>query len=77
MSKVLTKQNVRVELDGVVVVVKIGNHDLKLDYESALILSTWMRVRAKEAKRLAGDTSRHWSVIGRLTALLDGNDPRG
>jgi len=44
----------------------LGNVDVRFSYETALLLSQWLRIRAKEAKRRAGDMSRHWSVIGTL-----------
>jgi len=47
----------------------IGNADIRMHYETALQLSQWLRVRAKESKRWAGDTSRHWSVVGVLEGL--------
>lgn len=55
------------------VVMRLGNVEVKLPYETAFQLSQWLRVRAKEAKRFAGDTSRHWSVIGVIT---DANETR-
>jgi hypothetical protein len=48
------------------VVIKVGNIRWKLPYEQALQLSQFIRFRAKEAKRKAGDISRHWSAIGQL-----------
>ncbi len=54
---------------------KIGNTEMKMDYEAAIQLSTWLRVRGKEAKQAAGDNSRHWSVIGNLTAVQSGERP--
>lgn len=64
----LTPQHVAVNTEGELVTITVGNSTLKLHYESALKLSQWIRVRAKEAKRRAGDQSRHWSVV----AVLDG-----
>ena len=61
-----------VRTEGVLVVLRIGNTDIKMDYETAIKLSTWMRVRGKEAKRNAGDMSRHWTVIGQLVDLNAG-----
>jgi len=46
------------------VVMKMGNVEVKMPYDHALKLSQWLRVRGKQAKRFAGDTSRHWSVVG-------------
>lgn len=53
-------------------VLKAGNAEMRMEYETAIQLSTWLRVRGKEAKRLAGGTSRHWSVIGNLAAVERG-----
>lgn len=64
----LTPQQVSVGSDGELVTITVGNSTLTMHYEQALKLSQWMRVRAKEAKRLAGDASRHWSAL----AVLDG-----
>ena len=63
---ILKKTKIRIESEGELVVVNIGNSVFKLHYEDALLLSQWLRVRAKDAKRVAGDNSRHWSVIGTL-----------
>jgi len=64
----MTKQQVAVGIDGELVTFTVGNSTLKMHYEEALKISQWLRVRAKQAKRLAGDVSRHWSAI----AVLDG-----
>jgi hypothetical protein len=71
----LSKQNVEVFVDGTIVVLKVGNSELRLGYEDAIKLSTWMRVRGKQAKARAGDHSRHWSIIGNLTAVENGERP--
>lgn len=44
------------------VAIKIGSKTLRLHFEKALTISQWLRVRAKEAQRTAGDT-RHWSEV--------------
>jgi hypothetical protein len=75
MSSLLTQQNAQVYLEGQLVVLKIGTTELKMDYATAIKLSTWMRVKGKAAKALAGDTSRHWSLIGNLTAVEAGDAP--
>lgn len=54
---------------GELVEIKIGNSTLHIHYEQALLLSQIIRVKAKEAKRLIGDMSRHWSAVGTLEAL--------
>ena len=71
----LQRQNVEVTLDGTLVVLKIGNTTIKMEYETAIQLSTWLRVRGKQAKNIAGDTSRRWSVIGNLTDVIKGGRP--
>jgi hypothetical protein len=64
-----------VRAEGQLVVLQIGNATLKMEHETAIQLSTWLRIRGKEAKRIAGDSSRHWSVIGNLQALEAGERP--
>jgi hypothetical protein len=68
MSPLLRRQRIAVSTEGTLVVLTVGNAELKMPYETALQLSQWLRVRAKEVKRLNGDMSRHWSVV----AVLDG-----
>lgn len=74
MTDVLKPHRIGVGIEGTLVVLTIGNADIKMDYDTALKLSTWLRVRGKEAKRIAGDTSRHWTVIGKLDDLEKGAD---
>jgi hypothetical protein len=47
---------------GRLVLIKIGNTTISLHFESALKISQWIRLRAKEARNRAGDI-RHWSEI--------------
>lgn len=75
MSELLERQRIEVIAEGSLVVLKIGNATMKMDHETALQLSTWLRVRGKEAKTIAGDRSRHWTVIGNLTAVEAGERP--
>ena len=67
-SPLLSRQRMEVEARGDLVRLTIGNAHIDMPYETAIQLSQWLRVRGKEAKRRAGDMSRHWSAI----ALLDG-----
>ena len=67
-SPLLSRQRISVSARGDMVRLSIGNADIDMPYETAIQLSQWLRVRGKEAKRQAGDMSRHWSAI----ALLDG-----
>jgi hypothetical protein len=67
-SPLLSRQHIAVEARGELVRLTVGNSHLDMPYETAIQLSQWLRVRGKEAKRQAGDMSRHWSAI----AVLDG-----
>jgi hypothetical protein len=75
MTDILQKQRIEVKAEGTLVVLKIGNAEMKMPYETAIQLSTWLRVRGKEAKLCAGDNSTHWSVVGNLTAVEGGERP--
>ena len=63
---VLKRQRIAVQCDGELVRLQVGNSTLTMDYETAIQLSQWLRFRGKEAKRNAGDVSRHWSALGLL-----------
>lgn len=65
-NSLLKQERIVITSEGVLVVMNLGNVEIKIPYETALILSQWIRVRAKEAKNFAGDVSRHWSAIGTL-----------
>lgn len=69
MSPLLSKQRIAVNTEGELVTLTVGNSTLKMPYETALQLSQWLRVHGKEAKRKAGDMSRHWSAIGLIEGL--------
>ena len=62
----LTPQKIAVRAEGDNVMIDVGNSTLTMHYEAALQISQWIRLRAKEAKRRAGDMSRHWSAIAQL-----------
>lgn len=70
MVDLLKRQHIEVRAEGQLVVLQIGNVEMRMEHETAIQLSTWLRVRGKEAKRLAGDTSRHWTIIGNLADVL-------
>jgi len=67
-SPLLARQRISVGTEGELVTLTVGNDTLRMPYETALQLSQWLRVRGKQAKRQAGDMSRHWSAV----AVLDG-----
>ena len=73
-KNLLKRERVAVASEGDLVIMNFGNTQIKMHYEAALQVSQWIRLRAKEAKRRAGDASRHWSAIG---ILEDANRTRG
>lgn len=73
-NDILKRERIAVSSEGELVVMQLGNVEIAMPYESALLLSQWLRVRAKEAKRRAGDVSRHWSVIGTMHDAQRGPD---
>ena len=73
-AEILRRQRIAVTSEADVVVVQLGNVEFRMHYEDALLFSQWTRMRAKEAKRRAGDISRHWSAIGVLHDAQYGPD---
>jgi hypothetical protein len=69
-QSLLTPQHLSVSTEGEIVVISIGNSDLRMHYGDALKVSQWIRVRAKEAKHRCGDVSRHWSALASLEGLI-------
>ena len=65
-AALLDKQKVKVGAEGELVAMTIGNSTRYMSYEAALMLSQFLRIKAKEAKRNAGDNGRHWSAVGEL-----------
>ncbi len=63
----LSAQRVEVASAGELVTITVGNATLRMHYRDAFKLSQWIRLRAKESKRRAGDTSWHWSALGTLS----------
>jgi hypothetical protein len=67
--KMIAPRHIAVTSEGENVLMTVGNSTLTMHYEDALKISQWLRMRAKEAKRLCGDMSRHWSAIAVLDDL--------
>lgn len=63
-ADLLKLHQVTVRRDGQTVCVAFGADEVALPYQAALTIAQWLRLRAKESKRRAGDLSRHWSLIG-------------
>jgi hypothetical protein len=78
MRDLLAPRRIEVGVDPAnptLVVLHLGNVEAKFDYATAIQLSTWLRFRGKQAKLNAGDDSRHWSVIGNLVGVINGERP--
>lgn len=69
MPDLLTRQRLAVRTKGELVELQIGDSTITFEYETAIQLSQWLRLRGKEAKHNAGDRSRHWSAIGLLEGI--------
>jgi hypothetical protein len=74
LTALLKKQRIEVATEGELVVFRIGNAEMKMDHATALQISTWMRIRGKEAQRNAGAVA-HWSITGNLAAVEAGERP--
>jgi hypothetical protein len=57
------KDRIAVGINGQLVVVRLGNDEFKLPWIGADRMAQWLRLRAKDCKRRAGDLQRHWSQI--------------
>ncbi len=60
------KRKYGVKTVGTGVELDISGAQIVFDYETALRLSQMLRMAGKEAKRNAGDVSRHWNTIAML-----------
>lgn len=68
-SALMQKMRMEVETRGETVRLTVGSTQIDMSYEAAIQLSGWLRLRGKEAKKNAGDSSRQWRVIGFLEGL--------
>lgn len=59
----LRLDRISVKSERATVVVKLSDASMGLPYQAAFVIAQWIRLRAKESKVRAGDTSRHWSAI--------------
>jgi hypothetical protein len=60
---VLPRSSVAARRQGTTVVLKLGSAEAAMPYQAALTIAQWLRLRAKEGKRRAGDMARHWSTV--------------
>ncbi len=63
----LESQNMLVSHELDTVWVEIGGRRLTMDYPTAIKLSSMLRTHAKQAKKFAGDASKHWTSEAVLT----------
>jgi hypothetical protein len=63
----LESQNMIVFHEMDTVVFEIGHHRCAMDYPTAIKLSALLRTHAKQAKKFAGDHSKHWTSESILT----------
>jgi hypothetical protein len=66
---VLPLARIGVKQEGTLVLVRLGNEEAKIPHHAAQAIAQWLRLRAKEAKRRACDTQRHWSLIANEESL--------
>jgi hypothetical protein len=66
-EKILKKTGFGVDVQGVDVIMKIGNATVTMSYEVAFKLSAFLRHGGTLAKRAAGDQSRRFTVVADLT----------
>ena len=53
--------------EGELVKLRLGNVVIDMDYPTALQMANAMRFQGKKAKKYAGDTSTHYSLIAELS----------
>lgn len=66
-EKIMRRTMYGTRVEGVDVVLTIGNKAVRMDYETALKLSAFLRHSGRLAKRAAGDQSRKFTVVADLT----------
>lgn len=64
----LDRVSVGTDIGGTLVAVRLGNDELTIGHMGAEVIAQWLRLRAKDCKRRAGDMNRHWSVIAQQGA---------
>ena len=64
----VSADRIAVGINGELVVVQLGNDQFKLPWSGADLMAQWLRLRAKDCKRRAGDMQRHWSEIAQQRA---------
>ena len=60
---VIRKEALAVEQERDMVVARFGRSTVTIPYKEAFTIAQWIRLRAKESKRRAGDLARPWGDI--------------
>ena len=66
-EKILKRTPFGTRVEGVDVVVTLGHKAVRMDYQTALKLSAFLRHSGRLAKRRAGDQARNFTVFADLT----------
>lgn len=66
-EKILKRTPYGVRVEGIDVVMTIGNQTVTMDYSTAIKLSAFLRHGGRIAKKAAGDESRKFTVYADLT----------
>ncbi len=59
------------------VVLDIDGHELKMEYPYAIAVSQQLRLHGKQAKKWAGDATKHWSTDASILTDAEENYRRG
>ena len=62
LPQLLKAKGISVDTEGRMVILKIDRMTAKFSYQTARMISQWLRVRGKEAKGKAGEKA-HWSEL--------------
>jgi hypothetical protein len=68
---ILKALQMRVDTEGTLVDMKLGNVNVKMDHSTALQLAQLLRIHGQRAKAMAGDNSINLTVKGHLTDAED------
>lgn len=70
-NRLVNRLRYGVKTQGEQVILTLGNADIEFDYMTAFEISQLLRFHAKEAKIIAGDIHKHWSILGNLRDIED------
>ncbi len=64
---VLNRTTFSTAVEGSIVILQLGNVPIRMDYNTALQMSQFLRVAGRKAKQNAGDFSRDINIVANLT----------